>query len=105
MDLSTDCLREFARSWSFFYANLRRFEDAKLHFQQAAAKVALNQASDPQSRDKCLEEIRNWESEVEKMEMNACAEEIKAIPVTADSNPSGMFRLDILSDQLWLILD
>ena len=51
----------------FAYANLGRYEDAIVHFQQTAGKVALSQTEDPESRDDYIEKIRGWISEVEKM--------------------------------------
>jgi tetratricopeptide (TPR) repeat protein len=49
------------------YANLGRYEDAIVHFQQAAGKLALSQTEDAESRDDYIKKIRGWISKVEKM--------------------------------------
>ncbi len=42
----------------FDYANLGRYEDAIVHFQQTAGKVALSQTEDAESRDEYIDKIR-----------------------------------------------
>lgn len=51
----------------FDYANLGRYEDAIIHFQQTAGKVALSMMESTESRDGYIKRIRGWISEVEKM--------------------------------------
>ena len=51
----------------FGYADLGRYEDAIVHFQQTAGKVALSQTENSESRDDYIEKIRGWISEVEEM--------------------------------------
>jgi tetratricopeptide (TPR) repeat protein len=51
----------------FCYAELGRYEDAIVHFQQTAEKVAISQTGDPKSRNEYIKEIRGWISKVEKM--------------------------------------
>lgn len=51
----------------FDYANLGRYEDAIVHFQQTAGKVALSMTESTECRDGYIERIRGWISEVEVM--------------------------------------
>jgi tetratricopeptide (TPR) repeat protein len=51
----------------FDYANLGRYEDAIVHFQQTAGKVALSMTESTEARDGYIERIRGWISEVEEM--------------------------------------
>jgi tetratricopeptide (TPR) repeat protein len=77
----------------FCYAEVGRYEDAIVHFQQTAGKVALSKTGDPDSRNKYIEEIRDWISEVEEMKEEAEAEETQQISRDFPENLAGMFSL------------
>jgi hypothetical protein len=51
----------------FCLAELGRYEDAIVLFQQTAEKVALSQTGDSDSRNEYIQDICGWISEVEKM--------------------------------------
>jgi tetratricopeptide (TPR) repeat protein len=80
----------------FGYADLGRYEDAIVHFQQTAGKVALSQTENIESRDDYMEKIRGWISEVKKMkEEQAKAVELQRILESMPPGPSGMCHLMI----------
>jgi tetratricopeptide (TPR) repeat protein len=85
----------------FGYADLGRYEDAIVYFQQTAGKVALGQTEDAESRDDFIKKIRGWISEVEKMkEEQAKTVELQPIVESMPPDSSGMCHLMIsMSDQ------
>jgi len=85
----------------FGYANLGRYEDAILHFQQTAGKVTLSQTEDAESRDDYIDKIRGWISEVEEMkEEQAKTVELQRIVESMPPDSSGMCHSKIsINDQ------
>jgi tetratricopeptide (TPR) repeat protein len=80
----------------FGYANLGRYEDAIVHFQQTAGKLALSQTEDAESRDDYIKKIRGWISEVEKMkDEQAKTVELQRIAKSMPPHSSGMCHLMI----------
>jgi tetratricopeptide (TPR) repeat protein len=59
--------QENCENLGFGYANLGRYEDAIVHFQKTAGKVALSMTESTEARDGYIERIRGWISEVEEM--------------------------------------
>ncbi|KAN0096649.1 hypothetical protein V8E51_015454 [Hyaloscypha variabilis] len=63
----------------FCYVEVGRYEDAIVHFQQTAGKLALSKTGEPDSLNEYIEKIRRWISAIEKMKEGARAEEIQQI--------------------------